>query len=195
MMILRMAVRAPLMLVFSLGMAISLNARLAMIFLVAIPLLGAVLVFYHPDSLSAFQNLLKKYDRLNTMVQENLIAIRVVKSFVREPHESERFARIASQLRDIQRKAEKTVILNMPVMQFVMYGCMIAVAWFGGGLIHFRLHDNRPTDGISQLRYTDFGFSDDAVDDLCHDGALESFAGTYSGSSFGNPGHRRRKCR
>ena len=135
MMMLRMAVRAPLMLVFSLGMAVSLNARLALIFLVVIPFLGGILAYIIKTAFPLFQILLKKYDWLNAMVQENLVAIRVVKSFVRESHESERFAQVAGELRDIQRKAEKTVILNMPVMQFVMYGCMIAVAWFGGGMI------------------------------------------------------------
>jgi ATP-binding cassette subfamily B multidrug efflux pump len=135
MMTLRMAVRSPVMLVFSLSMAFSLNARLALIFLAAIPIMAAALALIVRAAFPVFGELLKRYDGLNAMVQESLIAIRVVKSFVREGYEIERFDEAAGQLRDMQRKAEKRVILNMPVMQFVMYACMIFVSWFGGVMI------------------------------------------------------------
>ena len=79
--------------------------------------------------------MLKKYDRLNAIIQENLIGVRVVKAFVRDEYEEEKFSDVADQVRQTQMKAEKIVVWNMPIMQFVMYGCMIAVSWFGGNLI------------------------------------------------------------
>ena len=79
--------------------------------------------------------MLEKYDKLNSIVQENLIAIRVVKAFVRSDYENEKFCDTANQVRETQVRAERIVIWNWPIMQFVMYSCMLAVSWFGGNLI------------------------------------------------------------
>lgn len=131
-MVIRMLVRAPIMLVMATFMAVRINASLAGIFLVAIPVLAVSLGLIISFAFPRFTKMLKKYDALNADVQENLIAIRVVKAFVREEFENQKFHNSADLLRAAQKKAEKIIIFNMPIMQFVMYGCMIAVCWFGG---------------------------------------------------------------
>lgn len=135
MMMIRMMIRAPIMLVMAIYMAMLLNARLSLIFLFALPVLAISLYFIASNAYPRFRIMLKKYDKLNAIIQENLIGIRVVKAFVRGEYEEEKFRDIADQVRETQLKAERVVIWNMPLMQFVMYGCMIAVAWFGGNLI------------------------------------------------------------
>ncbi|MBP7176840.1 MAG: ABC transporter ATP-binding protein [Thermoclostridium sp.] len=135
MMMIRMMIRAPIMLILAVIMAISLNAKLSLVFLFAIPILGVSLYFIASKAFPRFQIMLKKYDRLNAIIQETLIGIRVVKAFVRGEYEEEKFRDISDQLRQTQIKAERIVIWHMPIMQFVMYGCMIAVSWFGGNLI------------------------------------------------------------
>lgn len=131
----RMLVRSPIMLVSATFMAYTINPRLCIIFLVAIPVLGTALFLIGATAFPLFKVMLKKYDRLNAMVQENLIGIRVVKAFVREDHENEKFRKAADDVRQAQMKAERILAFNMPVMQFVMYGCMIAISWFGGNMI------------------------------------------------------------
>ena len=135
MMIIRMLVRAPIMLVSATVMAIVINARLAVMFLAAIAFLGAALYFIAIRAYPRFKAMLERYDSMNASVQECLIAIRVVKAFVREDHENEKFRAAADAVRKAQLKAEKMLILNMPIMQFVMYCCMIAISWFGGRMI------------------------------------------------------------
>jgi len=135
MMMIRMMIRAPMMLVMATVMAVTLNARLSVVFLAAIPILATVLFVISRAAHPKFRAMLKKYDKLNAVIQENLIGIRVVKAFVRADYENEKFCDIANQVREAQIKAEKIVIWNMPIMQFVMYACMLAVAWFGGNLI------------------------------------------------------------
>ena len=135
MMMIRMMIRAPMMLVMATVMAVSINARLSVIFLVALPILALSLYVIARNAYPKFGEMLKKYDRLNAVVQENLTGIRVVKAFVRGDYENEKFCDIANQVRETQIKAVRMVIWNMPIMQFVMYGCMLAVAWFGGNLI------------------------------------------------------------
>lgn len=135
MMMLRTAVRAPMMLICATLMAVYINASLAKIFLVAVPVLGIALYFIGSRAYPRFQIMLTKYDQLNARVQENLSAIHLVKAFVREDHEKEVFRQAADQLRDTQLRAEKILLWNAPIMQLVMYSCMIAVAWFGGNLI------------------------------------------------------------
>ena len=131
----RMLVRAPIMLISATLMAYTINPRLCIIFLVAIPLLSAAFYLIGTKAFPLFKEMLKKYDGLNAMVQENLIGIHVVKAFVREDHENEKFRKAAEDVRLAQLKAEKLLVLNMPIMQFVMYGCMIAISWFGGNMI------------------------------------------------------------
>lgn len=135
MMIIRVLVRAPIMLVSATIMAVSINARLAVIFLLAIPILGTALYLIGTRAHPRFQKMLKLYDGMNASLQENLVAIRVVKAFVREDHEKEKFEDAADGVRQAQIWAEKLIIMNMPVMQFVMYSCMIAISWFGGNMI------------------------------------------------------------
>lgn len=135
MMMIRTAVRAPMMLICATLMAVYINASLAKIFLVAVPFLGVALYFIGSRAYPRFQIMLTKYDQLNARVQENLSAIHLVKAFVREDHEKEAFRQAADQLRDTQLRAEKILLWNAPIMQLVMYSCMIAVAWFGGNLI------------------------------------------------------------
>lgn len=135
MMCIRMLVRSPVMLVSATFMAAYINPQLALIFLVVIPVLGATLGVIAAKTFPRFQAMLTKYDALNARVQENLTAIRVVKAFVREDYEIEKFDASADDVRDAMVRAEKLLVWNGPVMQFCMYGCMIAISWFGGRLI------------------------------------------------------------
>ncbi len=132
MMLIRMAVRAPLMLLSSILMTISINSSLAVIFLLASPLLAAILAWVISIAHPRFLKMLKQYDKMNAVVQENLIGIRVVKAFVRENHETEKFTDASNRVRQLQLAAERVVVWTMPIMQFVIYACMLAIAWFGG---------------------------------------------------------------
>jgi ATP-binding cassette subfamily B multidrug efflux pump len=135
MLLIRIAFRAPLMLIFSLIMSFSINARLAVDFLIAVPVLavalGLIIKFAHP----LFRKVFKIYDRLNTVVQENLRGIRVVKSYVRKDHEIEKFKGISGDVYETYSAAEKLMALNSPVMQAVIYACMLVIAWVGAKLI------------------------------------------------------------
>lgn len=135
MMSLRLAVRAPMMLIGAAVMALSINVHLSTVFLIALPILATLLYLILTRAHPRFQAMLKRYDSLNARVQENLIAIRVVKAFVREDYEKLRFEEEARALRQAQVHAEKLVILNMPIMQILMNLCIILVLWFGGKLI------------------------------------------------------------
>ncbi len=135
MMLIRVCIRSPFMLVFAVIMAFKMNASLACIFFAAVPVLGIALYLIATRAFPRFGEMLKKYDLLNSKVQENLIAIRVVKAFVREEYEKENFNDVARQVQRTQINAEKLIILNGPIMQMVMYSCMLAVYWFGGNLI------------------------------------------------------------
>ena len=135
MMVIRMMVRAPIMLISASLMAVSLNKELSVIFLFAIPVLAVALIGIITKAYPRFQVMLKKYDDLNSKVQENLIGIRVVKAFVRGDYENEGFEEASAALRDTQRKAEKVIVLNMPIMQMVMYACIVAILWIGGNMI------------------------------------------------------------
>lgn len=131
----RTAVRSPVMLIFGTIMATKINSRLALLFFIVIPFLAAVLVTIVIVVYPRFRAMLQKYDKLNRVVQENLIAIRVVKSFVRGMHECDKFDEIANDLQRTQLGAEKIVILNMPLMQLTVYACIVSALWFGGGMV------------------------------------------------------------
>lgn len=134
-MIIRVAVRAPVMLLFSLGMAFSISARLSLVFLCVIPVLGLGLFLLARKAHPIFERVFQTYDKLNNVVQENLRGIRVVKSFVREDHEIEKFGEVSDTIyRDFSR-AEKTVACNMPLMQLCLYTCMLLISWIGAKLI------------------------------------------------------------
>ncbi len=131
----RMAIRAPLTLVFSLIMSFSISWKLALIFLVSIPVLGGGLYLIVRRSHPLFEKVFRIYDDLNGVVQENVSGIRVVKSFVREEHEKEKFGKISNSLYEKFRKAEGYMAFNNPLMRFVIYACMILVFWFGARII------------------------------------------------------------
>lgn len=132
MMCVRMLVRAPSMLIGALIMAITINPKMALVFAVVIPVLAVALGLIASNAHPRFTQMLERYDKMNAALQENLIAIRVVKAFVREPHEIDKFELSADEVRKTQVAAEKIVLLNGPVMQLCMYGCILAVLWFGG---------------------------------------------------------------
>ncbi|NBJ89021.1 ABC transporter ATP-binding protein [Acutalibacter sp. 1XD8-36] len=134
-MLIRIAVRAPSTLIFSMIMAFWVNARLALLFLAAIPVLGAGLAFISMKAHPAFTRMFKHYDRMNTVVQENLRGIRVVKAFVREDHETQKFVDASEKLRHDSALAEKILAFNSPLMQFCMYGIILLISWFGAKLI------------------------------------------------------------
>lgn len=135
MLLIRIAFRAPLMLIFALIMSLMINAQLAVYFLIAIPImavgLGLIIKFAHP----LFRKVFKIYDKLNTVVQENLRGIRVVKSYVRKDHEIDKFRGISGDVYATFSKAEKLMALNSPLMQAVMYACMLIIAWLGAKFI------------------------------------------------------------
>lgn len=135
MMIIRVAVRAPIMLLFSLIASFMVNDRLSLIFLVIIPILGVGLYLIVSKSHYYFEKVFKIYDGLNGVVQENLTGIRVVKSFVREEFENSKFTKISKKIFNTFSKAEGIVAYNMPLMQFAIYGCMLLLCWFGARLI------------------------------------------------------------
>lgn len=134
-MILRVAVRAPLMLVCSMVMCFFISARLSMIFLAAILVLATALISIMVKTTKVFNEVFRKYDDLNASVQENVSAIRVVKAFVREEYENSKFERAAGKLYTLFVEAESNLALNNPVMMLVVYGCILAVSWFGARLI------------------------------------------------------------
>lgn len=135
MMIIRVAIRAPFMLVCATWMAFKINHSLVSVFLVAIPVLGTALAVIACMAFPRFTAMLKRYDGLNASVQENLISIRVVKAFVRSDYEKKKFKEANDGLRDSSIRAEKVLAFNGPFMQITIYACIIAILWFGGNHI------------------------------------------------------------
>ena len=135
MMVIRTLVRAPIMFISASVMAFSINAELSCIFLVAVPILGTVLAFTISKAHPRFKKMLRCFDKLNAKIQENLIGIRVVKAFVRGDYEDQNFDECADAVRQTQIRAERMVILNMPIMQMMVYLCIILVLWLGGNMI------------------------------------------------------------
>ena len=134
-MILRIAVRSPMTLVISMIMCFVINAELSCIFLGAALILGVALFILIKTTMKLFRQVFEKYDELNASVQENVSAIRVVKAFVRERYENSKFIKAASNLYNMFVKAECMIILNNPIMMFVVYCCMIGLSWFGAQFI------------------------------------------------------------
>ena len=134
-MILRMCFRAPVSLVCAMGMAFFINARLASIYLVAMVILGAVLAIIIKQAMKYFSEVFKKYDELNASVQENVNAVRVVKAYVREEHENEKFNRASQNLYRMFLRAEGTVAWNTPVMMATIYTCILLISWVGAHMI------------------------------------------------------------
>ncbi|MDD6203530.1 MAG: ABC transporter ATP-binding protein [Firmicutes bacterium] len=134
-MITRIAVRCPMMLIFAMVMSFSINAQLSLIFVCALPVLAVGLYLIMSKVHPIFMRVFKKYDRLNGVVQENLRGIRVVKSYVREEHEDKKFKKVSGEIYGDFVKAEKLMALGMPLMQFVVYACILLVSFFGARLI------------------------------------------------------------
>lgn len=135
MLLIRTMVRAPVMMISATIMAFTINKSLVAIFLIAIPFLGTVLTLIAVAAYPRFSKLLKKYDAINASVQENLVAIRVVKAFVRSKYEKMKFKVANDELMNASINAEKIVILNLPFMQFTMYACIVSILWFGGNMV------------------------------------------------------------
>lgn len=134
-MIIRMFVRAPFMMIFAMIMVFKINAKLSLVFLCAIVVLGVfvgtIMIKAHPK----FERVFRKYDDLNASVQENVNAIRVVKAYVREDYENKKFKTASGNLYKMFVSVEKLVICNMPVMQFVVYACILIISWLGAKFI------------------------------------------------------------
>ena len=131
----RIAVRCPVMLIFALFMAMKINSRMALVFLAVLPILAIGMGILMKVVGPVFERAFKIYDRMNTVVQENVRGIRVVKTYVREDHETEKFEGVSGMLYRTFSKAQKTMAGVMPLMQFCMYACMLLISWFGARLI------------------------------------------------------------
>lgn len=135
MMIIRVAVRAPFMVVFALIMAFKINVRIATIYLLLVPILGIALSLLILTARKYFEKVFEQYDRLNQVVQENLSGIRVVKSFAREEFEKDKFQKMSTALYKIFKKAEGIMAYSSPVMQLVVYVCLLLIYWVGASVI------------------------------------------------------------
>lgn len=134
-MVIRTAVRSPSMMIFSLIMAFSINSKLALIFLGAVPVLVIGLTLIMTKAHPIFKRMFKRYDKLNRVVQENLRGIRVVKAFVREEEEIDKFNEVSDEINKDTVKAEKILSFNMPLMQITVYVCILLICWFGANII------------------------------------------------------------
>ena len=134
-MLLRMAMRAPASMIIAMIMAFSINAKLASTYLIAVIFLGACIAMIIPRATKYFRQVFEKYDDLNASVQENVSAIRVVKAYVREDYEKEKFSRANRNIYNMFLRAEKLVVINMPLMQFTVYACILIISWLGAKMI------------------------------------------------------------
>lgn len=153
-MILRMCMRSPATFIIAMIMSFTINVKIALIYLVAVVVLGSVLALIMSKAMKAFQEAFPKYDDLNASVQENVNAIRVVKAYVREDYENEKFKRASGNIRKIFSKAEKLTNWNGPAMSITIYGCILLISWIGAQMI-VSSHETLLTTGnlISLLSY------------------------------------------
>lgn len=135
MMLLRMAMRAPASIICAMSMSFFISPRLATIYLIAVIVLGALLLFISKAAMKYFDRAFKRYDDLNESVQENVSAIRVVKAYVREDYEKKRFSKAAQNIYDVFVKAESLVVYNSPLMQFTVYACILLISWLGAHMV------------------------------------------------------------
>ena len=146
-MLIRMTIRCSMLLVMALFMALRISTKLSMIYLVAIPVLVLALVCLTPVVFKIFDRVFKTYDKLNNVVQENVRGIRVVKSFVREDKETEKFKGISGSIFKDFCKAEKILALNNPIMQLCVYACMLFISWVGANMVVSS--GNNPANGLT----------------------------------------------
>ena len=135
MMLLRMAMRAPASIICAMAMSFFISPCLATIYLIAVIVLGALLLFISKAAMKYFDRAFKRYDDLNESVQENVSAIRVVKAYVREDYEKKRFSKAAQNIYDVFVKAESLVVYNSPLMQFTVYACILLISWLGAHMV------------------------------------------------------------
>ena len=135
MMLLRMAMRAPASIICAMAMSFFISTRLATIYLIAVIVLGALLLFISKAAMKYFDRAFKRYDDLNESVQENVSAIRVVKAYVREDYEKKRFSKAAQNIYNVFVKAESLVVYNSPLMQFTVYACILLISWLGAHMV------------------------------------------------------------
>lgn len=135
MMLLRMAMRAPASIICAMAMSFFISPRLATIYLIAVIVLGALLLFISKAAMKYFDRAFKRYDDLNESVQENVSAIRVVKAYVREDYEKKRFSKAAQNIYNVFVKAESLVVYNSPLMQFTVYACILLISWLGAHMV------------------------------------------------------------
>lgn len=135
MMLLRMAMRAPASIICAMAISFFISPRLATIYLIAVIVLGALLLFISKAAMKYFDRAFKRYDDLNESVQENVSAIRVVKAYVREDYEKKRFSKAAQNIYDVFVKAESLVVYNSPLMQFTVYACILLISWLGAHMV------------------------------------------------------------
>ena len=134
-MMIRMAIRSPMMLILAMFSAMNISVQLSFVFCAALPILIIALALLVPKVFKIFDRAFRTIDRLNNVIQENIHGIRVVKSFVREEKEVEKFTAVSSSIYEDFCKAEKIIALNNPIMQFCVYGCMLAISWFGANMV------------------------------------------------------------
>ncbi len=134
-MMIRMAIRSPMMLILALSSAMLIDVRLSLVFCVALPILVAALATLGPIVFKIFDRVFKTYDTLNNTVQENIHGIRVVKAFVREKKEVEKFTDVSGSIYKDFVKAERILALNSPIMQLCVYGCILGLSWFGANMV------------------------------------------------------------
>ena len=186
MMIIRVAIRGPLMLIFSFIMGFAMGGRLAMIFLVTIPLLGIGLVLVIRKATPIFRRVFRKYDALNDSVQENVQAMRVVKSYVREEYEKKKFAAAAEDVCKDFTRAERIMALNNPMMQFCVYAGMVFVLSFGSYCCHHQPgHGGRRGADVRHphLQLPDSDEPDDAVHGVRDDHHVHGIRGAHRGGA------------
>lgn len=151
-MIIRIAVRSPMLLILAMIMSFGVNARLAWIFVAVVPLMAIGLYLVIRNAHPIFEQVFKTYDSLNNIVQENLRGIRVVKSYVREDHEIQKFEKVSGSIFKDFSKAEKILAFNSPIMQTSMYACILLISWFASKMI---VHDSMTTGQlVSIISYT-----------------------------------------
>ncbi len=134
-MLLRMCMRAPFSLICAMVMSFAVNTRIATIYLIAVLVFGVILGVLVTRTTKYFRSIFQKYDDLNESVQENVSAIRVVKAYVREDHEKEKFTKASGNVYKLFTKAEAMICLNMPIMQFTVYTCILVISWMGAHMI------------------------------------------------------------
>ena len=147
-MLLRMCMRAPFSLICAMVMSFAVNTRIATVYLIAVLLLGVILAVLLTRTTKYFNSIFQKYDDLNESVQENVSAIRVVKAYVREDHEKEKFTKASGNVYKLFTKAEAMICLNMPIMQFAVYACILVISWMGA---HMIVSNTLTTGNLSML--------------------------------------------